>query len=304
MTRIPFFLFLSLLLFPFPMTAAQAHQHGDGSKHGTDDVKIIDVSDDIKVIQAGGGNIAVLKGSQGFFVIDNGLAEKADAVMTAVESISEQPVKIIANTHWHYDHAGNNAGFAAQGATLIAHDNVRKRLAAGGTIGAFDKEIEPADNKALPILTYTDGVNVHLNGKQASIVKMPNAHTDGDSIIYWKEDNVIHTGDLFFNGFWPFVDASSGGSLRGMIQATDEILDMVDEDTKIIPGHGPMATKDDLRRYNDMLKIVANKVRAEKEAGVTKEKWIKNNPLADLSDKWGNGFLPTDAFTAIIWDAY
>lgn len=302
MIRIILPLFLCLLFFP---VVSQAHKHGDEeSKAHSEDIKIIDISNDIKVIQAGGGNIAVLKGPQGLFIIDNGLNEKADAVMAAVKSVSDEPVKIIVNTHWHYDHVGNNESFAQNGATIIAHDNVRKRMKAGGTIAAFDKVMAPAEKSALPILTYADSVNVHLNGKQATVIKMPNAHTDGDSVIFWEEDNIMHMGDLFFNGFWPFIDSSSGGSLRGMIQATDDILSMVDDETKIIPGHGPIASKEDLSRYNDMLKMVADKVKAAKNDNQTKEKWLKNKPLAPFDEKWGGGFLPTDKFTAIIWDAY
>lgn len=302
MTRIILSLFLTL--FFLPVTVAHAHQHGDKGSTLPQDVKILDISNDIKVIQAGGGNIAVLKGPQGLFLVDNGLADKADAVMDAVKSISDQPVKIIANTHWHYDHVGNNAAFSKIGATLIAHDNVRKRLVEGGTIEAFGREMEPAESADLPVLTYGDTMSVHLNNKEATVMKMPNAHTDGDSIIFWESDNIIHTGDLFFNGFWPFIDASSGGSLRGMIKANDKILSMVNNETKIIPGHGPMATKQDLEAYNAMLKDLARKIKSAKEAGETKADWSKSEPLKSLDEKWGGGFLPTQTFTSIVWDAY
>ncbi len=293
-----------IVLFAFLITSTSVFAHKHGAKSLPEEVKITDVSDNIKMLQVGGGNIAVLFGDQGMFVVDNGLSEKNDDVMAAIQSISEQPVRMVVNTHWHYDHTGNNSAFAETGATLIAHNNVRKRLKSGGTIAAFDKVLSPAEVDALPILTYTDNVSVHLNGEKADIIKVPNAHTDGDSIAFWKEANVIHMGDLFFNGFFPFIDSSSGGSLRGMVKVTDEILSMVEGTTKIIPGHGALATKGDLVAYNAMLKNVAGKLKTAKESKKTKEQWIADAPLKELDQAWGSGFLNLDAFTAIVWDAY
>ena len=296
-------LLLSIVIAP-NIAFAHGHDKGGDEKKSSDEAVVTKLTDQIYMIQAGGGNIAISKGSQGIFMIDNGLIENKDKVLKAVESISEGAVKILVNTHWHYDHAGNNESFGDKGTMIIAHDNVRKRLEKGGTITAFDKVIDAASLSALPVLTYEDGVKIHLNNSEASIIKMAPSHTDGDSIIYWSKENIIHTGDLFFNGFFPFIDVSSGGSLRGVIDGMDKILNLSDENTKIIPGHGALATRQDLQVTQAMLRAVGSRLKAFKDQNRPKSEWVKSDPLADMDKKWGNGFLSTTQFTDIVWDVY
>lgn len=298
------FLIAVFAVFIFAIQPAIAHQHGGVNEKALEEVTIEKLSDAVSMIQAGGGNIAVFHGKDGVFVIDNGLADKRDAVKAALHKIIERPVSHLVNTHWHYDHAGNNELFGKDHIIMLAHENVRKRLKSGGAVKAFDKEIEPANNDALPTLTYEEGINVYLNGQAIKIHALDPAHTDGDSFIIFPEENIIHTGDIFFNGFWPFIDGSSGGSLRGMIKAANEIYLIADEDTKIIPGHGSVASKEDLKAYYDMLVAVEGRVKAAKDQGKTAEQWMESKPFADLDVEWGQGFLNTDQFTAIVWDAY
>jgi glyoxylase-like metal-dependent hydrolase (beta-lactamase superfamily II) len=298
----PYSFILSLLLLSFMPVAVFAHGHEGGKT--PDGVSIHKLTEQIYMIQAGGGNIAISKGAQGIFMIDNGLSEDKEKVMKAVESISDGAVKILVNTHWHYDHAGNNQDFGEQGTMIIAHENVRKSLEKGGTIAAFNKVIEAADLSALPVVTYADNLSIHLNNSEAKIIKMAPSHTDGDSIIYWPNENIIHTGDLFFNGFFPFIDVSSGGNLRGVIDGMERVLSLSNEETKIIPGHGALATRADLESAQFMLKVVAARLKEYKGTDRSKEEWTKSDPLADMDKKWGNGFLSTTQFTDIAWDTY
>lgn len=271
-----------------------------------DDLKIINLSDTLAVIQGSGGNIAFLHGDneEGGLVVDSGLAEHNDKVLAAIRKISDKPVRFLMNTHWHYDHVGTNLSFGQGSTVILAREEVRKRMERGGTIEAFDKRIRPVGNRdALPFLTYDAGITLRMNNEKVKIRVVENAHTDGDSYVYFNDHDVIHTGDLFFNGFWPFIDVSSGGSLPGMINAAKEIYERAQKDTKIIPGHGPIATKTDFLEYQLMLLEVLDRIKKARREGMTKEKWVASKPLADFDAKWGGGFLSTDKFTEIAWDA-
>lgn len=308
-----FILVLSLLVFPFATALAQAvdieeiemplEETLETPVLLPDDVKVQEIKNGVYMIEAGGGNLAVSSGTQGLFVIDDGLEERSADVVAAIRSISKAPIKMVVNTHWHYDHTGNNKVMADDHAMLIAHDHVRERLKSGGTIKAFDKVMEPAHLDSLPVLTYDKSVTIHLNDHEVKVAHMEPAHTDGDSFVIWTKLNILHTGDLFFNGVFPFIDASSGGSLKGMIAASEKLLAGVNDETKVIPGHGPLATKADLQKYSDMLKTVAQRLEEAKTDGKTKEEWMAANPLEDLGKDWGGGFLSTEKFTDIVWDA-
>ena len=211
-------------------------------------------------------------------------------------------MKVLLNTHWHQDHTGGNAHQNEKGAKLIAHENVKKRLEKGQTITAFDKVVEPAEEAALPEETYTEANEMRLNGYTFKIIPVADAHTDGDSFVYWPDLNVVQAGDLFFNGFWPFIDYSSGGDIYGMIAATDQILMLADEETRIIPGHGPVAGKAELEAFNAVLRDVADKISTAKSQDQTVEEFIAAEPLTEHEEQWGGGFLPTEKFVRIVWD--
>lgn len=292
-----FILLFFVLLLP---SASQAHKHTN--EETSADVAITKLSDNISMIQAGGGNIAVYESDDGVFVIDNGLNDKRDAVITALNRVTNKPIKYLVNTHWHFDHAGNNEVFGKRDTIILAHENVRTRLKLGGEVKAFNATIKPQPKDALPVITYEASINMYLGDEAIKIHAVDPAHTDGDSFIVFIKANIIHAGDLFFNGFWPFIDAGSGGSITGMIKAIEKILTKADGNTIIIPGHGPVANKNDLQLYSDMLSEVESRLKAAKRAGQAKEEWVKSNPLKDLDAEWGQGFLPTPKFTRIVWD--
>lgn len=295
-----YYLAFSLCVLAFMPMRAQADNHHEHQKGVA--VKSVSVSDGVTMLQAGGGNIGVFSGDDGVFVIDSDLDGAGEALLAAIAEISDKPVKFLLNTHWHYDHTGSNAHFHdAADAVILSHDNVRKRLADGGRIAAFDKVVEPAPSSALPVVTYTGETTLHLNGASVRVVPVPPAHTDGDSFVVWPKKNVIHTGDIFFNGFWPFIDASSGGGIAGVIEASDRILALCDDDTKIIPGHGPLARKADLEAYREVLSVVMARAQAAKAKGLSAKDWAAEEPLKEFEAAWGDGFLNTDTFIEVVW---
>lgn len=293
------------LLIPATGVAHEHEAHQEQVKQKTEvapRADVVAVRGPISMIQAGGGNIGIFAGDDGVFMIDSSYAENSPAVNAAIKAITDKPVKVLLNTHWHQDHTGGNAHQNENGAKLIAHENVHKRLKDGQTITAFNKVVPPAVPEALPEETYTDAREMTLNGHTFKIIPVAPAHTDGDSFVFWPDLNVIQTGDLFFNGFWPFIDSSSDGDIYGMIAATDKLLMLTDDDTRIIPGHGPVADKADLMTYNMMLREVADRVTTAQSQEQTLDQFLAGTPLADYEDEWGDGFLPTEKFVRIVWD--
>ena len=239
------------------------------------EIKSEQVAPGVAVLFGAGGNIGVSYGEDGTILIDDQFAPLTEKIQTAVSTLGAQPVKFLVNTHWHYDHTGGNENLGKAGAVIMAHDNVRVRMAAG------QGNQKPSAKVALPVVTYADGLKLHLNGEEVRVIHMPAAHTDGDSIVHWTKSNVIHMGDLFFLRMsFPFVDASSGGNVRGVIAAADKVLAIADDQTKIIPGHGAVATKADLQQYRNMVSEIVAKVEAGIKAGKTLEQ-IKADRPAD-----------------------
>ena len=212
-----------------------------------------------------GGNLGLMTGADGVVLIDDGLPPLTDTLLAALGKLTKDPIEFVINTHVHGDHIGGNAILGKQGATIVAHDKLRQRLVAEGMTGANGKE--PAPRDALPVLTFSDSATFHLNGRDAFVFHVEHAHTDGDAVIHFRKDNVIHAGDAMFNGIFPFIDLDSGGSVEGYIAAQRRILDLADEETKIIPGHGPLANKKDLKAAVEMLETAHARVRALVDAG-------------------------------------
>ncbi|MCG8544991.1 MAG: MBL fold metallo-hydrolase [Alphaproteobacteria bacterium] len=281
------------------MVAAGAHAQGrDFSKV---EIKTVKLTDTVYALYGAGGNIGVSVGKDGVFLIDDQFAPLTVKILAAVRKLSDKPIRFVINTHWHFDHVGGNENLGKAGVTIVAHENVRKRMSTKQTMVAFNRVVEPAPADAWPQVTYDDGISIYLNGEHARIVHVPNAHTDGDSFVHFTGSNVIHTGDLFFNGFYPFIDTSAGGTMNGLIAAVDKILGLAKEDTKIIPGHGPIATRADLVVYRDMLKTVRDRVARAKKEGKSPEELVKTGAFADIEKKWGNGFLNTQKFISICY---
>ena len=237
-----------------------------------------------------GGNLGLLTGSDGIVLIDNGLSAVSAMTLATIERMTDGPVSFVINTHAHGDHAGANADFAGRGATVIAHDNLRRALLAD----------EQFDQSGIPELTFNDSVTFHLNGHSAYVFHLPTAHTDGDAAIQFPEVNVIHAGDVFFNKVFPFIDLDGGGSVDGFIAGQQKILSMADDDTRIIPGHGPLASKADLQTAVDMLIDANSRVKALVDAGKSSEEVLAENPLSDY-ESWSWGFITTEVMTNTIY---
>ncbi len=268
------------------------------------EIKTDKLADGIYMLTGAGGNIGLGVGDDAVYVIDDQYAPLTPKILAAIAKLSDKPVKFVINTHFHGDHTGGNENLGKTGSVIVAQDNVRKRMSADSYIAAFDMKTPASPKAALPVVTFTESVSLHLNGEDIQVFYVPNAHTDGDSMVWFKNANVLHMGDTFFNGFYPFIDTDSGGSVQGMIAAADRALKMVNDQTKIIPGHGPLADKAALKTYRDMLVAVGERVKKAVAAHQTREQFLAGNPGAGLDDAWGKGFLKPQVFYTIAYKSY
>lgn len=242
-----------------------------------------------------GGNLGVLRGKDGTILIDNGVMPLADKTLAAVGKAAGGEVDFVVNTHAHGDHIGANNLFSQRGATIISHDKLRQRLVENGITGP-DGRIE-ATPSWLPEITFESSLSLHLNGQHVHVFHVANAHTDGDAVVYFRDANVIHAGDIFFNGLFPFIDLDSGGSVDGYLDAQHKILLLAGDNTQIIPGHGPLANKDDLDAAHEMLADSRDRIRALVAAGKSDDEIVTMNPLADYDADWTWGFITTERMT-------
>ncbi|PYP85788.1 MAG: MBL fold metallo-hydrolase [Candidatus Angelobacter sp. Gp1-AA117] len=287
----------SVLLSLFLFSVLQLFGQQDFSKI---EIKVQKVSGTVYMLEGAGGNIGASVGEDGIVVVDDEFLPLANKIEAALKGITDKPVKFVLNTHWHGDHTGGNPHFGEK-APIIAQENVRKRLASGGKTRFGDTP--PAPKVALPVITFEDNVSVHLNGEDIHAIHVANGHTDGDSIIFFPQSKVVHMGDDFFNGgIFPFIDLDSGGSVQGMIAGGEKVLAEAPDDVKIIPGHGPLGTKDDLRKFVTMLKETSAAV----QAGIKKKKTLaqlKQEKVLAQWDSYGQGFIKTDVFIEILYDS-
>jgi len=247
-----------------------------------------------------GGNIGLCVGEDGAFVVDDQFAPLTEKIQGAIAKVTDQSVRFLVNTHWHGDHTGGNENFGKMGVVIVAHENVRRRMSVEQFMEAFGRSVPPSPPKALPIITFTDGVVFHLNGDEVRVFHVEHAHTDGDAVVYWMNANVVHTGDVYFNGTYPFIDISSGGSLEGTIEGANRVLELANDQTKIVPGHGALSNRAELVAYRDMLVTARNAIRNLLDQGKTIDEVVAAKPTKDLDAKWGQGFMKPDVWVKIV----
>ena len=267
------------------------------------EIRVQELRGSVRMLTGQGGNLGVSAGEDGVFLIDDQFAPLTEKIRAAIGTFSEAPVRFVLNTHWHGDHTGGNENLGKAGAVIVAHENVRKRMSAEQFMETFGRKVPAAPKDALPVVTFAESVTFHLNGDTIRVKHVPPAHTDGDSIVFFEKANVLHTGDLFFNGRYPFIDLSSGGSLDGVIAAADVAIAMCDDETKIIPGHGELATKADYIAYRDVLKAIRERVQKLIDEGKTQDEVIAAKPTAEWDETWGAGFMRPPVFLSIVYDS-
>ena len=271
------------------------------------EIKVTKVSGNIYMLEGQGGNIAASVGEDGIVIVDDEFAPLAEKIQAALKNlaITDKPVRFVINTHYHGDHTGGNVPFATSGSTLIAQDNVRKRLASGGTAGnggSVKMEAKPAEKAALPIITFEHDVTVHLNGEDIRALHFPSGHTDGDAIIFFPKNNVVHMGDDFVRYGFPFIDVAGGGSVQGMIDGVEKAAAQLPADVKVIPGHGALSNLDDVRAYVKMLKETSAAVQKAVDAHKTLDQMKQEKILAPWA-KWSGDFVNQDTFIETLYNS-
>lgn len=279
----------------FAASAPLAAQTPDFSKV---EIKSEVVAPGVAVLFGAGGNIGLSFGEDGSVLIDDQFAPLTDKIVAGVAAIGAKPVKYLVNTHWHYDHTGGNENLGKVGVTIFAHENVRVRLLAGSSSGPT--ATPPAPPAALPVVTYQDGVSFHLNGDRIDAIGTKGGHTDGDTALYWRKANVLHTGDLMMNGLgFPFIDTNSGGNALHLVHTLDHLITITNPQTRIIPGHGPVGTQADLIAWRGMIAQSIELIRARKAKGQKLEAVLADNPLKPLEKP--KAFINADTFAKAIW---
>ncbi|HEV2080128.1 MAG TPA: MBL fold metallo-hydrolase [Allosphingosinicella sp.] len=292
--RRKFFALAALALLAAPASAQQ-----DFSKV---EIKVERLAPGVAVLFGAGGNIGLSYGEDGNIIVDDQYAPLTDKIVAAVATLDPDPIRFVINTHWHFDHTGGNENFGKRGAIIVAHDNVRARMSTDQFLAALDRKVPASPKAALPVVTFAEGVTFHLNGDTLDVIHVANAHTDGDALVHWQKANVLHMGDTFFHEMsFPFVDLSSGGSIDGLIAAVNKGLSLARPTTRIIPGHGPMATRADLVAYRDMLVDV----RAKVAAGIEAKRTLAQIQASKPAERYGmrDGFVKPDAFVKAVYES-
>ena len=291
---------LLILLALLPLVPSPAHAQEDRFKDVV--IERTELGGGLYMLTGAGGNMALLTGPEGAVLVDDQFAPLTERIVASVKEVTDQPVQWVINTHWHGDHTGGNENLGKAGAHIVAHRHVRDRMSTQQVMEAFGRTVPPAPADALPVLTFSEELDLHWNGAHLRAHHVPNAHTDGDALIHFADHDVLHMGDLFFNGFYPFIDTGRRGSLAGMIAGAQAGLAIATDTTKIIPGHGPLADTAALQRYLTMLEAARDAIQPLADQGLSKEEIVAKKPTAALDAVWGQGFLKPDVWVGIVVD--
>jgi len=267
---------------------------------GAAPMEAVKLADNLTMLSGPGGNVVVLTGPDGKVVVDSFVQTAWTRLKQSLDGMGNAPIRLLIDTHWHFDHTDNNGNFRAAGAQILAHENTRKRLAEPHDMLGMHFPASPAS--ALPTQTFAATQRMQVNGENLALAYIPPAHTDTDISIQYPRGNVLHLGDTFFNGVYPFIDASTGGNINGMINAANKSLGMVDAQTRIVPGHGPLADRAALAKYRDVLVTVRDRVQKLKSEGQKVEEVVAAKPSAEFDAAWGGGFMAPDVFIGIVYN--
>jgi glyoxylase-like metal-dependent hydrolase (beta-lactamase superfamily II) len=255
----------------------------------------------LAMLAGAGGNIVASAGEDGVFIVDDEFAELHPKIRAALK-LSDRPVRFVINTHWHGDHTGDNANLAGEGAVIVAQDNVFRRMSTEQFIKHLNRTVPASPKAALPVVTFNDEATLHLNGETVHLVHAQNAHTDGDVLVHFPAAAVLHMGDCFFNGMYPIIDTGTGGTIDGYVAAVDRGLALAAPGTRVVPGHGPLGTREDLAAFSAMLKEARASIAAAKAAGKSADETVAARPTASLDERWGKGSVKPDAFVRTVYD--
>lgn len=286
-----------------PALSGLHHDHSPKHDQATP-IQVIPANEEagIYMLMGEGGNIGVLVGKDGALLIDSQFAQLSEGIQAAVAKLGNEDIRFLLNTHWHFDHTGGNENLGNEGVMIVAHDNVRDRMSTDQTVPSISMEFPASPDVALPVMTYRDRIMFYLNEQTIEVTHVEAAHTDGDSIIHFPDANVMHLGDTYFNGFYPFIDFDSAGSLDGMIAATEQALELADDETVIIPGHGPISNKAELETYLALLQEVKVRTEAAIVTNVSLEDFVAARPFRAYDATWGSGFLKPEQFLTIVYN--
>jgi cyclase len=287
------FYIVAVILFLFTLSLSLAQEFDKV------EIKTEKAGDGVYVLFGAGGNIGVCIGEDGALLVDSQFAELNEKVIAAIAAIKDAPIRYVLNTNWHYDHVSGNKPLAEGGAIIIAQTDTRERMITEQYHPMFDSRVPPYSEAALPTMTFAKFITLHFNGGDIHAFHIKNAHSDSDIVIHFKNANVIHTGDIVFSAGFPFIDGPHGGSFEGMIKAADQIMEMIDEETKIIPGHGPLTDRKGLKEYRDMMITVRDRIKKQMDEGKTLEEILASNPTEGFELK-GSG-VPVEMFVTIIY---
>jgi len=263
----------------------------------------IQLSDTIYMLKGRGGNVGISTGVDGLYIIDDQVKPITSQLLRAIRKISNKPIKFVINTHYHADHTGGNEAIGSAGAVIIAHDNIRKRMTTKQVSIFMNNTTAPYPKDALPVVTFNDRMTLHFNGESATAFHVAHGHTDGDSIVYFPVSNVIHMGDMYFNGQYPYVDLDAGGSMEGLVEAADLALSMADESTRIIPGHGPLGMTEDLKSYRDFLIKASANVQELIDQDMNLQQIIAAEPTKEWDDTLGKVWITPAQFVTFIYNS-